>query len=527
MITPIDRIIQDKLVHLYYSIGQTETPTLRRYVKDIFSQISRSEKTSEYKDLLYRLTSYARDIPCGKGERDIAYYLIYEWYLVCPATCYRLICACVFMNSETESPYGGWRDLRGISYIVYQIGNDIKHPIIQYCIELLNYQLDLDWKTYCSESLDTVGSNVAKWIPRENSKWSWLFHELAYHWASVHTPYLCVNRYDANRKIYMNYRKICSELNRYTVENKLCNGPIRNGTIGIGRPSIYKYIRSLNQDDPILVQNMILNPQFPLKTQGFCGFHYCPGELVRMAINGSMEVDTLNLLWKHTIAQQCYVYSDFSYTLPIIDTGISMASQPNNMSLYNAIGIALAICECSRLGKRILLMGNNPAWITVSDNDGFVQNVKHILMCSSENTTNYLYKCIATLIWAFTQSFMLAEDTEQICVVLLSDMKMCDIKPGKSIHQCIRECFHENGIGYAYMPHMVYWGVSIDSDKLHMPCEPTDPRTTLISGDSSNGFEFLANMNLNSRRRMTPYTSLHHILSIPRYANLSSVLFSD
>jgi len=514
--TKIDTILRDHLVQLYYSIGQTDTSSLRRRIKTAFYYLQHASDKNYYTGLFSRLSAYARDIPHGKGERDAFYCLLYEWYLVCPMTCYSLIRACVFMPSPTSSPLGGWRDLRGIANVVYQQGHAVQHPIIQWCVDLLNYQLDIDWNIYCEESPEHVGSNVAKWIPREKPKWEWLFRELAEHWARIHTPYLCVDRSDAKRKIYMNYRKICSQLNRTTVETQLCRRePVRIESVG--RAATYRYLRVLHSQDPLATQCRLLHPEFPLKSQGFCGFHYSPGELVRMAVRRTMEEDTLNQLWKSTMDQQRYVYSGVysrtAYLLPILDTGMSISQT----AFYDAVGIALAISECSLVEKRILLMGNNPAWIRVSAcGDGFANQVREIVQCGSENTTNYLYKCISSLVWSFAESGMQPEDIEQLCIVCVSDMNITGIPPGRTIHQSVREGFCENGIGAAYMPHMVYWGF-VGECSGNLPCEPSDPRTTLISGTSSSGFDLLANMHLKSRRSMTPYESLHQVLSQKRY----------
>jgi hypothetical protein len=195
----------------------------------------------------------------------------------------------------------------------------------------------------------------------------------------------------------------------------------------------------------------------------------------------------------------------FSNVLPIIDVRLSASNYIND-----AIGIALSIAECSSFGKRMIAMGNNPTWIQLPDDGDFINEVKHIHTYVNESPISNIELTIELIIQSFLQSKMTESEIEKVCIVLLSTMDF-----GDAIHDRIKRMFSMNGIQNK-MPHIVYWGLHVNNNT-PIPCAFNEPRTTLISGGSSAGFDFLRNMSFSHGREMNPYISLRNILKQNRY----------
>jgi hypothetical protein len=98
----------------------------------------------------------------------------------------------------------------------------INHPLINFCIQIINQQLRFDY--YCGKPI----SFLAKWVPREKSqKFGWFFSLLAYDYFSefIFTAANPISLFYAQKKCKTEYRKLLSQLNASlgTLEVKQCN----------------------------------------------------------------------------------------------------------------------------------------------------------------------------------------------------------------------------------------------------------------------------------------------------------------
>lgn len=113
---------------------------------------------------------------------------------------------------------GCWKDLKYFYYFCYKIGKENNSSVIEYSIKLANEELRLN-----------PSSNVAKWIPREKTKYKKLYDRLVlnYFEDSDYFKYCQTSeqKYKAMNKAKMEYRKILSQLNRQldTVQIKQCS----------------------------------------------------------------------------------------------------------------------------------------------------------------------------------------------------------------------------------------------------------------------------------------------------------------
>lgn len=484
-------LFQEHLLNLSFYLDRgADVVEIRRRFRELLGMIASTPDPDYYRKLLVQLTYYTRDIQCGKGERLVSYHLLYEWYPFSPEVCLFVLHSFLFLpwHKRDESPYGGWRDLRDLAQVFYQLDGDAKHPVIQYCVFAINAQLQFDL------TKDRPLSNAAKWVPRERPKWQWLFHELAQEWDTTGTK--------SQTSMYRNYRKVCSHLNRQigTAEIDLCENRLPLVET-MSRGAIEKYMTKY----PELAIGLATRTY----SNGFYGFRYDPRSFIKWS--KILPSETVNSLWEATIRQQKYVYGSFGHILPIVDTHLFM-TQHTGAPLQTALGLALGIAESSELGKRIMMMGHNPAWVRIPDEDSFSSVVERISQCAADNTTHSLEKCIRLLIQSFRLSQMTDAELEKTCLVLLSDMHFPKMED--TLHDYVLSLFSENGVPIEMVPHIVYWGVHVHEQSL-VPCKPTHIRTTLLSGTNSTGFAWL--QNLVSCRNSTAYDRLVDRLHTPRY----------
>lgn len=428
-------ILKSLITHLYFILNRNQEPAVRQLIREIFDHLKKNGRDVFYETLLRKVVSHTRNIQRGKGERTVFYACVVEWFYYDPNQAFDLIDSLVYTpldESFDVKPYGSWRDIRGIAEYVYR-GETIQHPLIQYCVFLLNYQLTSDY-TYYLIPPGTI-SNVVKWIPRERAKWNWLFYALVEQWS----PLL----FRANKnKACMEYRKMCSKLNAH-----------------------------------------FTTLTFSEKRSGF---HYCPRKLVAFSrVPGNMY--SADLAWKEAMEKQ----RACANVLPMIDARLE------GEQMHSAIGLSLAIGETSSLGKRVLCMGHNPAWIAIPDDYGFTLSVSHLGSCLSVEPLCRIEKSIGLLIQSFAESGMTSAEIEQVCLVIFSTMDFGDVV----LHDKIQSMFRLHSM---QMPHIVYWGIGASV----LPCAFDTPRTTLVSGESSCGFDMLRDMDSAERRNLYPYLSI-------------------
>ena len=142
---------------------------------------------------LFLLMVYCRDTFGGLGRRDILAPMIFIWNYQFPVPAAKCLHMMV-LPIQDNPPFGSWRDMKAICLHIRSYSEKKElDPFLDTCIGMMNHQLDVD-NTRWGEALDeynrklhtpweiekpkpdSVGlSLVARWIPRENSAFGWLF----------------------------------------------------------------------------------------------------------------------------------------------------------------------------------------------------------------------------------------------------------------------------------------------------------------------------------------------------------------
>jgi hypothetical protein len=276
---------KDNIVTIYYRFiqpkGEHDMLNFAKTYEELLSSISSSLIKSNdnifhshYRNILkmlYKLIAQTRDFCYGKGERDITYMMIYKWWkyyqnmgllafssLLCDAenesrttqaTVTSSFDSTMFSENNKENgcdfklhidtsnvyvphqnSYGCFKDVKYFCNYVRKYGdknipnkNDI---LCKYAITMLNQRVYDDYVEYCKNG--TLPSIACKWVPRENSKYHWIFEQMAIQWANATNPHilssLCLEQYDnmnvsfknikAVVKCKMIYRKVVSQLSK-------------------------------------------------------------------------------------------------------------------------------------------------------------------------------------------------------------------------------------------------------------------------------------------------------------------------
>ena len=407
-----------------------------------------------YLQTICRMIVYTRTV---KGERDISYCMLYILYLVYPEKALELL------NQFVEHS-DSWIDMKRMAEYVFSIQNqDTTHPIIRRCVELLNRQLFMDNRQSAKRATGGTISSVSVWIPRENSANAWLFHELAYDWATRHTPYYFTSaktdeqRQRAVTKSRTEYRILVSRLSKICVQKKKersLSGFVREATRLLVSPNI--------QDTKTTSDKTTL------------------------------EIIELNEEWDAMI--QTYGDINIGKVLPVLDISLSM-TENGESALCKAIGVACFLLEKTTLEKRIMTIDQTPSWIVMDHPLPFVSMVEMIREVVSRHgrTTKQLFRSIDVLAQSFAS--VQGDDHGMVSLVILSDMRFAnadDTKfydttpPDFPVDESIRSCFGMKQIQHLNrnIPHITYWNVG--ETYVGLPCDYDRLGGTVISGASPN-----------------------------------------
>lgn len=186
----------------------------------------RERERENFLTVLYKIIGRTRDIISGKGEYNLSYMMIWTWSKYFPHLARAAFQLFVmdphdyYLNFTSLVPYGSWKDVKYFCKYVLDNGGTMEHTLIKSCIEGINSTLRIDDALYNStseEDRDKKLTLVAKWIPRENKKFGFLYNALAFNYFKEFfiTAHNDLSRKKAEKKCKTNYRMLCSKLNRH------------------------------------------------------------------------------------------------------------------------------------------------------------------------------------------------------------------------------------------------------------------------------------------------------------------------
>ena len=524
------------------------------------------EKYSDkYFDILYKLILFTRDITYGMGEQTLSHLMIFVWYKYFP------IHACSILNFLPQydpvlalsghGSIGSWKDIVFFcKFVKYVVGEQC--PIIETCVGMLNHQLDLDIQLLNKryelglEDVKEDGKNhglslVAKWIPRENSQFGWLFDRCVIQWIRSFRPMYfatVVTPEQFNKALNKGkgeYRKIVSDISRklYNVQYKQCSqqwdtiqlkyatmttrSSQHNAFFNVGKNGQPRAKTFKNDDRNSCKYN---SQAYYLKEKKIENRDRKQlGIFLGSILKNIMELDydsislddklvSLLRTWKYSLKQ----FSGFEHVLPFLD--LSLFQTPSQW--YDAMAMAIMIASKSSLGMRIMAYDCEPIWIVFEDFQDTGDELlffKHTLtmfrklMTIAKSRTECKGVSLIPAMKKICDGFVQSETSplivnSTICIIFSAFPHGLAVL--REEHSKIREIFS------LAIPHMVYWNVGSCGENVGSYENPFCVKTwsirpseyTLFAGGSSCLLKYLGTLSCLEWKQLTSFELLNRIL---------------
>jgi uncharacterized protein with von Willebrand factor type A (vWA) domain len=551
---------QEKILQFSFQLTRTQDKGLALQVvlRDLLVRLTHSrlnaslperELAKGYLSVLYRIIGQTRDIIDGKGEYTLTYMMIFTWYEFFPVLAKFALKCLVDLGDKKLHQYGSWKDLKYFCDYCKSQGADIKHPLVQYSIELLNTQLRKDSFRASSKEI----SLVAKWIPREKSHFDWLYEALAcdYFPEFMRTASTSMQREKAIRKCKTEYRKLLSELNREidTTQVKQCakiwSEIDFNKVTSITTSKQKKAFLNVKKDgterfpdDPDRVecaehfkarikQAAAGEVEMKGKRIGMADFTKQAIELIRRKESAmspyrsditkeelatvQLEIDLLNSQWRDNATQT----GPLGNFIPMVDVSGSMDGDP----LYAAIALGLRIAEKSVLGKRVMTFSAKPTWVNLEAYKTFVEQVSLVKKAEWGMNTN-LYAAFDTILDSVIQNKLSPEEVQDMVLVILSDMQIdaADNCDKKVLYEKIQDKYAAAGVrlyGEPFKPpHILFWNLRSTSG---FPSMSNQPNVSMMAGFSPALLNQFCEQGMDAFQSCTPWSVLEQGLENERY----------
>lgn len=523
---------------------------------------------NEYLSGIYKMIGQTRDVVNGKGEKDLTYMMIIVWYKYFPVLSIYALRLLTQNIDETGlfSSYGSWADIKYFCHFLKNINighlitDSTKNTLTDTAISLVNHQIDIDrrtWNEKMSEYLKDRSVNpmtlktrpngrdilslATKWVPREKSKYGWLYEKIVIQWYNSFSPKTLEGEKPAYEhqktlnKCMRQYRKMISTLNKEldTPQIKQCNrnwSDINPETVSI---------MTLMKQKKAFCNAVVNNRDRKECADLFCDYYTDAGYLdkentnkygdkiqskrtmtnlgiyVDMALKiiekqssgkyGEIEINDekkwLNDMWLKVVGK----YDKKTNMIPIINIDWNMSDFTRN----NAIGLGLLIAERS-IVRRVMISEHQPEWFSLADN--FVDSVSvfenTIKRLTEKNLSRSFY-----LIFDVLNATNLNESDLNITYILISDFE----KTSEEMEEV--ENFR-NLIGEK--SYFIYWNVS--SKNIELVENIQSKNTTFVSGYSVGLLEYMSKYGVEGVRNISSYEYIGELLNHPRYKFMGEFL---
>jgi hypothetical protein len=566
--TPIDNI-EHTIVELYLNLCRKRDTKSINIVFDkmdsllgcISSDCDPDSKELHIK-MLYKMIAHTRDISYGKGEKDITYMLICVWYKHFPVSAiFALRSLVISENDEHHSPYGSWCDIKYFCrYVKYHslLSKKQDKELIDSAIGIMNHQLNNDrirWNKVLGQYFEEVINNpatlterpigrdymsfAAKWSPRENSKFGWLYELIVIQWTQMFTPHLLNVSEDKREKsvknFKKNYRKMISALNKEldTVQIKQCNNKwsdINPENVSIGTIIKQKNAFSKTLTDDRLECKTNFNDYYD-EVKEFGDYeHQNKKSLLPIStiVSGVMalllqqetnnanstyidkQISWYNHIWNKNLKSKKGLRS----SIPIIDISWDMDIDSRN----SAIGLGILIAQRSDL-HRFIVYENTAHWVIINEDDTFCDILKKVYELSKHPTNSNIDTAFSMLLEAivFTKYKSTCNDINKDTVYVFdtddtidarSDMIFFIFNGGKQVNQILKRFFSTS--------FFVYWNIQRDN-YLQIKNVDLSPNNFYLCGNSISSIDDIDKFDVSYLRKTTMYKFISNVLSNTRY----------
>ena len=557
---------QEKIVQFFFLLNRKENDEeiakIATILDDLLCSLKGFKNNETFLILLYKMIAHTRDIVYGKGERKLTYMMISVWYKHYPVfaiyALYRLFDLLslpekglpldIYLNSYLSSrkhSFGCWKDIKYFCWYVAEHSAKKKDdPLIEIAINIMNDQLERDLTVVntCMKSpeysyydgkyqIRKYISYVAKWVPRENTKFDWVFDKLALDWAHRITPYyfaggvgVGVGSFSLSNKYKMNYRKIVSGLNRIldTVEVKQCSrmwnvicpenitagslAKYKNAFMNINRGLEERKATTFNGDRRICSYRFkeyykdLFHPQEVDTTTSLKNYglgHFVKTAHTLFGDSGDNEIIQNRLYLTDRLNKEAKQYVD---SFDTIVGAIPFLDCCGDVNIYEALELTYIISTKS--SGKCMMVGHSSDWCELNQDD-FIQNIEkmwRVKHTDSNISMSNILDSMDIFIQSLVTSEMSNENIAKMVLVIITNKEYADI----DLYNKIISKFT------TVLPHIIFWNISAKT----FECFPSNERKiTMISGMNVSLLRDFKYMNLG----FTSFEAISHILNNQRF----------
>ena len=512
-----------------------------------------------YGKYIYKLIAHMRDIPNGKGEYNLSYFLIsnlYKYKDTNNGKNYEYIINKLvefmiekFVILENENlPYGSWKDIKYLLdyhldensklkkkyYTPLEVIEENNDIVVNKCIKLVCEQLQKD-------TTKNTPSLLCKWIPREKSKkFGWISPILAYNYykewiVTANTKETIVI---AKKKCLTKFRQLISDINNRIETTQIYQCDNRWGEIDFKKKVtsitmkkqskaflyINKHTTEFNSEyyDRMKCSENYKNyiTESSKNNVNIKGKRVSIIDFVKDAYhlsNNYYEKELMNSQWRDNSS----LNQELGNIIAMVDTSFSM--HDNKMGpLFSAIGLGIRIAEKSKFGNRVMTFSTNPKWVNLDDvKDDFVERVKKISKAEWGGSTNFR-KALDLILDTAIQNNIDPNVMENMSLVILSDMQIdCADNTGnmETMFEMMKNKYYNAGIKTSYrtpynLPNIVFWNLRQTNG---FPNTSMTKNTVMISGNSPMLLNEFARNGIECLKEITPMIMITDILNNKRY----------
>ena len=544
--------IREKIVQFSFQITRPDETTVLKLKNILHGLLLRlkgmvesswpTERTEgiQYFKILYKMIGQTRDIIDGKGEYTLTYMMIHTWYSLFPnLALFALKCLVDFGDEGNTHQYGSWKDIKYFCEYCKKQGAADDHPLIKYAIELINTQLRTDATQFELETVKSI-SLSARWVPREKSKFSWLFFLLARHYFSqyIDTAKTDNSKRSAVLKCNTEYRKLVSKLNVKldTLQIKQCGKRWSdidfNHLTSISGSKQRKALLNINADKTQRSEEedrIECARKFKEYIQkGVRGEVEIKGKRIGMEVltkqaldlikemrcadvdeNVRAQIDLLNAQWKNNSTQT----GALSKIIAMVDVSGSMSGDPLNV----AVALGIRVAEKSSLGRRVMTFSSVPSWCNLDNITDFVDMVDAVNGAEWGLNTNF-YAALMLILEKIKETKLPPEEVEGMVLAIFSDMQIDAGNTGLDMFSTIEKKYTKAGMelyGVPFkVPKILFWNLR-SSDGF--PALSTCKNAMMMSGFSPALLNLFCENGLEALETCNPWNLLVQGLDNPRY----------
>ena len=550
--------IEEKLVQINFQLVRnkninyslkTNFYLLLSNLKELYDNNDTTIDYKKYITMLYKMIGYTRDIIGGKGEYELSFMMIRYFYSFFPELGIEFIPTLVQLGDK-EHPFGSWKDLKYLcnhckaSYINdnTRVKSGMYDEIIEKCCNLYNEQLRKDYENMEDSHYNI--SLVAKWIPRENKKFGWLFYKLAESYFENYMRYAksLEQQILARKKCYMEYRRIVSALNKKldTLQIKQCGNTwsqinFNNVTsISMMKQKLAFFNQKKNgklryedrKDRVQCAKNFeayINDKNVEIKGKRVSTVDFTKEALRLLNSNFNFQnepqIILLNKQWESNKSQN----KKLGKMIAMVDTSRSMDGEP----LHAAIAMGIRIAEMSSLGKRIMTFSAKPEWVNLENASNFTNCVEKIQKADWGMNTNF-FAAMKLILDAIVETKLPPSEVKDMVLVILSDMQIDEAERRKdgnrdTMFKKISKLYKKVGMEHygepLVPPHILFWNLRNTNG---FPNLASEKNTSMMSGINPALMNVFCEEGMESLSQYTPWNVLQKSLNDERYSVLQN-----